>query len=49
MAATSRLVEVDRTICYEDYAEAARRSGTYLDHRGRPVIFMVMCGCDGDL
>ena len=43
------VVEVDRTIGYEDYAEAQRRSGTYLDHRGRPMIRIVMCGLDGDL
>jgi hypothetical protein len=42
-------VEVDRTIGYEDYAEAQRRSGTFLDSLGRPVIKIVLCGADADL
>jgi hypothetical protein len=29
------VVEVDRTIGYEDYAEAQRRSSTFLASRGR--------------
>ena len=43
------VVVIDRTIGHEDYQEAARRSGTFLDERGRPVIKIVMCGRDGDL
>jgi hypothetical protein len=31
------------------YAEAARRSGTFLDNRGRPVVKIVLCGADADL
>jgi hypothetical protein len=43
------VLEVDRTIEHEDYAEAQRRSGTSLDSPGRPVVKIVLCGADADL